>query len=606
MEQLIIAFGERGAAFIAWLCNPLTQLLFWPLLGMLAICLTPKERLQQIRIYALLASGLSLLTAVLMLTGVPQWLLANPFFAQFTPFRPDLLDFQFKQQFTWLQIVLGETQSFAVQYFVGVDGLNMPLILLAAAVMFLAIIWALPRTERVRDFFALTLLMEIGILGVFVALDYVLFYLFWELMLIPMFFLIAIFGHDRERAGKAALKFFVFTMFGGVFMLISFIAMNVLSTVYSFSIPGLTQFMTGPGAQIMPAARTLMFIGLLLGFAVKVPMFPFHTWLPDAHTEAPTEMSVILAAVMLKTGTYAYLRTLYPTFPDVAYAMGPLIAACGVIGIVYGAAVTLVQTDFKRLVAYSSISHMGFIVLGISTMTPDGTVGAVFQMVAHGVVIATLFFMSGVIERRYGTRDLRVIGGMLKGAPSYALLLGLAAFAGMGLPGLIGFWGEFLTLKAAYFNGPNWSTVVVGGIDGARFLQIVAILAVIGILTAAVYMINMLQKVLPGSMPGTADGQPEAVTATTPQLDAANAVVDSAVAEIAGATPQRKPFALAFTWQPHFAEGPGPWRGFRLNEGFALVPLGISIVLFGLYPAPIVNACLPWAYAVWANIYLRF
>ncbi len=599
MEQLIIAFGERGAAFITWLCNPLTQLLFWPLLGVLAICLTPKERLQQIRIYALVASGLSLLTAILMLTGVPQWLLANPFFAQYLPFRAAQPDFQFAQQYTWLQIVLGETQSFAVQYFVGVDGLSMPLILMASAIIFLALIWALPRTQRVRDFFALTLLMEIGILGVFVALDYVLFYLFWELMLIPMFFLIAIFGHHPERAGKAALKFFVYTMFGGVFMLIAFIAMNVLSTVYSFSIPGLTQFMTGPGAQLMPAARTLMFIGLLLGFAVKVPMFPFHTWLPDAHTEAPTEMSVILAAVMLKTGTYAYLRALYPTFPDVAYAMGPIIAACGAIAIVYGAAVTLVQTDFKRLVAYSSISHMGFIVLGIATMNPDGTVGAVFQMVAHAVVIATLFFMSGVIERRYGTRDLRQLGGMLKGAPSYALILGLAAFAGMGLPGLIGFWGEFLTIKAAYFNGPNWTDGGGGRHGRRRFLQITAVLAVVGILTAAVYMINHAAKSAARRDAGSATRSLSrwwtAQRCWQRTAHWRTRMHGQAQAVLAGA---------GLGWQ--HAEGLGPWRGFRLTEGIVLVPLAVSMVLFGLYPAPIINTVLPWANTVWANIYLRF
>jgi NADH-quinone oxidoreductase subunit M len=277
--------------------------------------------------------------------------------------------------------------------------------------------------------------------------------------------------------------------------------------------------------------------------------------------------------VMLKTGAYAYLRTIYVSFPDIAYAMGPVIASCGVIAIVYGAAVTLMQTDFKRLVAYSSISHMGFVVLGISTMTPDGTVGAVFQMVAHGVVISTLFFLSGVIERRYGTRDLRQLGGMLKGAPSYALVLGVAAFAGMGLPGLIGFWGEFLTLKGAYFNSPVWATVAVGSSDGSRFLQIAAIVAVVGILTAAVYMINMLQKVLPGEMPQAP-------------------VEPSAAVEGGAAVEQAKTVA--------------PWKGFKLNEGLVLVPLVCAIVFFGLNPAPIINTCMYWANAVWVGTYLHF
>jgi NADH-quinone oxidoreductase subunit M len=578
MEQLLITFGERAEAFFTWLSNPITQLLMWPLLGLLLIALTPKHRLNLIRLWALLGSGLSLLTAIVMLTGLPAWLQTWPAFAQFLPFRADV-PFQFSQEYTWLRIVLGETTSFAVSYAVAIDGLSMPLILLAATVIFLAVVWALSRTERVRDFYALILLMATGILGVFVAMDYVLFYLFWEMMLIPMFFLIAGWGHDREQAGRAALKFFVFTMFGGVFMLIAFIAMNVLSTVYTFSIPQLAEFMTTQGTQLLPSVRLLLFLGLLLGFAVKVPMFPFHTWLPDAHTEAPTEMSVILAAVMLKTGTYAYLRILYPTFPDVAYTLGPAIALCGVIGIVYGAAVTLMQTDFKRLVAYSSISHMGFIILGISAMNPDGTVGAVYQMVAHGVVISALFFLSGVIERRYGTRDLRRLSGMLQGAPAYAYVLGLAAFAGMGLPGLIGFWGEFLVLKGAYFNGPNWSTVLVGPVDGSRYFQIVAVLAVLGILTAAVYMINMLQKVLPGEMPA---GAPDA--SSEKPAPAGDAAQTGAAA-------------------PSGVQG---WRGFRRNEGLALVPLAAAMLFFGLWPGPIVHTCLTLANALWANTYSRF
>jgi NADH-quinone oxidoreductase subunit M len=256
---------------------------------------------------------------------------------------------------------------------------------------------------------------------------------------------------------------------------------------------------------------------------------------------------------MLKTGSYAYLRILYPTFPDVAYTMGPVLAFCGVAAIVYGAAVTLVQTDIKRMVAYSSISHMGFIVLGISAMNQDATAGAVFHMVTHGIIIATLFFLCGVIERRFGTRDMRELGGMLQGAPAYAVTLGVAAFAGMGLPGLAGFWGELLVLKGTFFNNPNWLSVHVGGMDASRYLQIIAVLAVIGILTSAVYMINMLQRVLPGKE-----------SAPLP-----------------------------------------PWRGFRLTDGLALVPLTLAIVILGIWPAPVINACTSFAYNLWATS-LRF
>jgi NADH-quinone oxidoreductase subunit M len=302
------------------------------------------------------------------------------------------------------------------------------------------------------------------------------------------------------------------------------------------------------GLNIVPQVRLLMFLGLLIAFAVKAPMFPLHTWLPDAHSEAPTEMSVILAAVMLKTGTYAYLRILYPSFPDIGYSMGPIVATCGVIAIVYGAAITLVQTDFKRMVAYSSISHMGFIILGMAVMSRDAVAGAIFHMVGHGIIISLLFFMTGVIQRLYGTLDLRKLAGLLPGARPYALILGIGAFAGMGLPGLVGFVGELLILKGTFFNSPAWSAVRVGAIDGARFLQIAAVLSVLGILIGAVYMINMLQRVLPGEYNGVT---------------------------------------------------PAPVR-LRLTEAIALVPLAVFAVLLGLYPAPVLNACAHWAQIMFA------
>jgi len=549
MEQLGIAMGERAGAFAVWLSNPITQLVFAPLLGSILIMLTNRKRTALIKLWAILGSGLSLLAAILMVTGLPEMLTRLSLFEQYgAPFRPEV-GLQFAQEYSWFRIVLGEAQSFSVNYAVAVDGLSMPLVLLGSAVVFLAVVWSLSRTERVRDYFALTLLMATGLLGVFVALDYVLFYLFWELMLVPMFFLIAGWGPNRARAGKAAIKFFIYTMAGSVFMLIAFIALKVLSLEPTFSIISLTQYHLLNFDVLHPTVRTLIFCGLLLGFAVKIPMFPFHTWLPDAHTEAPTEMSVILAAVMLKTGAYAYLRILYPTFPDVAYTLGPVLAFCGVVAIVYGAAVTLVQTDLKRLVAYSSISHMGFIVLGISALNPDAFVGAVFQMVAHGIVISTLFFLCGVIERRYGTRNLHELGGLLSGAPSYATVLGVAAFAGMGLPGLVSFWGEFLVLKGTFFNNENWASVQVGVMDASRFMQIAAIVAVLGVLGSAVYMINMLQRVLPG---------------------------EDKLSEF--------------------------WRGFKFADGVVLVPLTAAIVVLGLYPRPVIDSCIYYANALWQTV----
>ncbi len=546
MEQLGIAFGERMAGLSAFFGNPLVQLLFAPLLACLLICLTPPHRTRLIKIYALLGSGLSLLISWSLLAGAPAALAQGPWFAQYLPFNPDA-GLNFYLDLPWFRITIGETQSFGAGFTLGVDGLSMPLVLLATSVIFLAVIWAMPRTERVRDFFALVMLLMSGILGVFTALDYVLFYLCWELMLIPMYFLIAGWGKNRDKAGPAAIKFFIYTIFGSVFMLISFIVMQVLATEYTFNIISITQSAyMGSLANILPQFRLMLFTGMLIAFAVKVPMFPLHTWLPDAHTEAPPEMSAILAAVMLKTGAYGFLRVLYPCFPDAAYTMGPIIATCGLIAIIYGAAVTLVQTDLKRLVAYSSISHMGFIVLGISAQNPSSTAGAVFMMVGHGVIISALFLLTGVIERRYGTRDLRELAGLWTGARSYAWVLALAAFAGMGLPGLIGFVGEFLILKGVFYNNPVWTTVQVGAIDGARFFQIAAALAVLGILTAGVYMINLLQRVLPGE----------------------------------------------------FRQGE-PWRGMRLTDALALIPLAVALVALGLYPTPVLNACSSYAYALW-------
>ena len=551
MEQLGITAQDKLGMLLVCLSNPTTQMLMAPLLACLLIALTPPKRTGLIKLFAVLGAGLSFLATILMATGLPQKLTAWPAFAQYLAFEPSTPGFQFEQRYRWMSVQLGEFQSFGVDYFVGVDGLSMPLLLMGAGVIFLAVLWGLQRTERVRDYFALMMLMTTGILGSFVALDYVLFYLFWELMLIPMYFLITGWGQNREAAGRAGIKFFIFTLFGSVFMLIAFIAIQIFASgvnVYTYSIPETSAFMRLQGMAMDPLYRQLMFIGLLLAFAVKAPMFPFHTWLPDAHSEAPTEMSVILAAVMLKTGSYAYLRILYPTFPDIAYSYGPVIAFCGVVAIVYGGAITLVQTDLKRMVAYSSISHMGFIILGISAMNYEATSGAIFHMVGHGVIIATLFFLTGVIEKVYGTLDMRKLAGLFAGARPYAMVLGVAAFAGMGLPGLIGFWGELLIIKGTFFNNPMWTGVHVGAWNGSQFLQIMAVASVLGVLISAVYMINMLQRIMPGDLPS-------------------------------GIKPLTK-----LSW----------------IHALALIPLVLAIVILGLNPGPVLSMCKGWAEIMFA------
>lgn len=660
METAAIGTGLVLDRILNFLSNPITQVLAWPLLGCLIICLIPRQRAQAIRLTALITAGLSALASVLMLTGVPQalrdtglqiWEIRWFPLAQYEAFIPDI-GMQFTEKFQWMAIRFGELQSFGVDYHVGVDGLSMPLVLLSTLTLLFVVLWSWKRTERVKEFLALTLFMQTGIVGSFVALDYVLLYLFWEWMLIPMFFLIAGWGRDAEKARRAAIKFFVYTLAGSVFLLIGFIALQVMSAgfsgsaVYTFSIPDLmTNSLTQGYQSTHVAVRLLIFLAILLGFAVKAPMWPFHGWLPEAHSEAPTEMSVILAALMLKTGSYAYLRCLYPTFPDIAYHLGPVIAVCGVIAIVYGAAITLLQTDLKRMVAWSSISHMGFIILGISAMHPHSTLGAIFHMVGHGVVISLLFFLVGWIEERYGTRDMRELSGLMRRSPAAGRLLTLAAFAGMGFPGLIAFWGELLILQGTFFNNPQWYTVMIHnplqvaqfigtmlsgsqgfynsdmwfgssvppGMSGAQLLQICAVAAVLGVLTSAVYMLNMLLKVVYSREPDATDEDLAPAVQQSTRLPSAaepGQLAYAAAAEPAGLGSPGGFDPLA--GQDLAVISPSPARPSRIREtsvpqqlfgfdwhyGLVLAPLALAAVFFGLYPAPLLEMGRFWAEAL--------
>jgi NADH-quinone oxidoreductase subunit M len=659
MGDTAAAAGGGLDTLLTWASNPLTQIMFLPLLGCLILCAIPAAKHATIRAVTLITALLSFFCSVLLLTGLPvalrdagvdmtffrevlHWKVSNWFpFAQYLRFSPDpAVGMQFAQEFKWMSIRFGEIQSFGVNYSVGVDGLSLPLLLLCTTILVMVVLWAWNRTERIKEFFALTLFMQVGLIGSFVALDYVLLYLFWEWMLIPMFFLIAGWGKDTERASRAAIKFFIYTLAGSVFMLIAFIALQVWSqgSVYDFSIPKLMIYSLTTGVESIPTSvRLLIFLGLLIGFAVKAPMWPFHTWLPDAHSEAPTEMSVILAALMLKSGTYMFLRSLYPTFPDICYNAGPLLAFCGVAGIVYGAGITLLQTDLKRMVAWSSISHMGFIMLGISAMNPNGTMGAMFHMVGHGVIIALLFFLVGWLEERYGTRDMRELATrwpLGQGSAAGALLC-LAAFAGMGFPGLAGFPGELFTLQGTYFNNPNWLTVqlpslgrLLGywwqiltgpdsfmytqlwhspdapqGMTGARFLQICAVLAVLGILTSAVYMITMLTRTVfsgnrPQPEPNLAPN--EALAEPQPQLTALEPALAMSSADSGGDLPE---FAPVVTRRPRRigpAEHDMPW-----NQRWVLYPLAAAVILLGIFPQPLITICTGWA-QILSDAQLRF
>ena len=377
-------------------------------------------------------------------------------------------EFQFVERHAWMPVL-------GVSYTVGVDGISLLLLVLTGFLTPLALLcsWESVHT-RARGFAICLLSLESAMLGVFVSLDLVLFYVFWDAMLIPMYFLIGIWGYERRI--YAAVKFMLYTMAGSVFMLLAIIGLGVLHQslegTYSFDLVKLYAL------TIPPQLQFWFFLAFALAFAIKVPLFPFHTWLPDAHVEAPTAGSVILAGVLLKMGTYGLLRFAFPLFPQAATFFAPYLAALAVIGIVYGALVALVQPDMKKLVAYSSVSHLGFVVLGIAAMNAQGVQGAVFQMLAHGVSTGGLFLLVGMLSDRRHTRLIAEFGGLKRVTPRFVAAFLIVTLASIGLPGLNGFVGEFLILVGAFAWDPRF-----------------AVFAATGIILSAAYMLWMFQRV---------------------------------------------------------------------------------------------------------------
>ena len=379
-------------------------------------------------------------------------------------------------------------------YHIGVDGVGLPLFLLSLLVSFLCMIylwWHVPEPGKTKALLALILLLETGMNGTFVALDLILFFVFWELVLVPMYFIIGIWGGPRRE--YAAVKFFLYTLFGSIFMLLGFLGLYLNSSPHTFDMLELTN----QGINASTFTQNLIFLGLFLGFAIKVPMWPFHTWLPDAHTEAPTVGSVLLAAVLLKMGTYGFVRISLPILPEAAVDYAPIIGILAVIAIIYGALCCLAQTDLKRLIAFSSVGHMGFVMLGIATLTDTGINGAVFGMVAHGLITGMLFFLAGSIHERYHTREISDLGGMLQQIPRFGSVLTYTAIASLGLPGLAGFWGEFLALLGAYQPAE--------GLNVALF-RVLMVGGGIGTVLTAGYFLWMLQRVNLGAVPAAFSG----------------------------------------------------------------------------------------------------
>ncbi|MCL5987174.1 MAG: NADH-quinone oxidoreductase subunit M [Actinobacteria bacterium] len=430
----------------------LSLLLFLPLVGAIIILFLPRKSIAGVKWVSLLFSMPSL-----VISFVLYFLMDH-----------SKGGMQFSINLPWVR-------SIGLSYHLGVDGISLPLVILTAILTTISIIASWNIDEKIKGYFSLMLLLETGMLGVFVALDFILFYIFWELVLLPMFFLIGVWGGPRKD--YASIKFFIYTLLGSVLMLVGILVLYFNSGLGTFDMVALV------GAKLKPAIENLVFILTFLGFAVKVPIWPFHTWLPDAHVEAPTAGSVLLAGILLKMGTYGFVRISLPILPEGSRFFSSMVAILAVISIIYGALAAMAQKDLKKMVAYSSVSHMGYVMLGVAANTPAALNGAVIQMVSHGLITGMLFLLVGLIYERTHTRMIVELGGLATKIPIISGVLAFTSFASLGLPGLSGFWGEFFVLLGAFSRA-------------TMFYKIMVYIAATGIVITAGYLLWMLQRVI--------------------------------------------------------------------------------------------------------------
>ena len=439
----------------------LSIIIFLPLAGAIVLLFIPRGSTGLIKIVSLIASLLTFIISLQLYFG----------------FDAGSADFQFVERYQWIP-------DFGITYQLGIDGISLLLVLLTTFLSVLCVYGSFGVIkEKLKAYMFCMLFLETGMIGVFCSLDMFLFYIFWEAMLIPMYFLIGVWGGPRRI--YAAVKFFIYTMVGSVLMLVAIIylylhGMDAVSGERTFD---LLRLMENAPQSFLPQAQMWLFAAFALAFAIKVPMFPFHTWLPDAHVEAPTAGSVILAGVLLKMGTYGFIRFCIPLFPHAAKEFVPLISVLALIGIVYGAMVSMVQKDLKKLVAYSSVSHLGFVMLGLFSLNPQGMVGGVIQMINHGLSTGALFFLVGVIYERRHTRMIADFGGLARQMPRYATVFMIVALSSLGLPGLNGFVGEFLILLGTF-----------------QVNQAYAIIAASGVVLAAIYLLWMFRRTMFGPL----------------------------------------------------------------------------------------------------------